>query len=151
MTVGKNALRQFFPITLHFASVGHKTTDYIHHENNFEKLLGDPEGDAGVYPIPAIESFDMYQAMRNTKAGWKIGAVGVPDRLLKDFAVLLAKPLTVIFNLSRKTRVFPERLRDTKVIPLYKRKGHREDAANYRPIALVDYLSKVFERLVRET
>jgi Reverse transcriptase (RNA-dependent DNA polymerase) len=33
-------------------------------------------------------------------------------------------------------------------IPLYRHKGDRKAVANYRPISLVDYLSKVFEKVV---
>lgn len=69
--------------------------------------------------------------------------------LLKITAVTISEPLARILNISLETGTFPRSLRDTRVIPLYKRKGDRNNAANYRPVCLIDYLSKVFERVIR--
>ena len=84
-----------------------------------------------------------------TRAGWKIEAAKISDALIRSHADRLAEPITRIFNLSLSTSRFPKALRDSRVIPLYKKKGDRNLASNYRPITLVDYSSKVFERLVR--
>ena len=45
-------------------------------------------------------------------------------------------------------RKFFSKLKTAKVISIYKNKGSEQDATNYRPIALLSNIDKVFEKLV---
>ena len=45
---------------------------------------------------------------------------GIPSRLLKDGADVLAYPLTVLFNLSVQQCKIPGEWKKAKVMPLYK-------------------------------
>ena len=56
-------------------------------------------------------------------------------------------PLVHIFNLSLRTGVFPEDLKKTKVIPVHK-SGDRKDVNHYRPIAILQTLSKILEKII---
>jgi len=96
-------------------------------------------------PVTAAE---VRCALESTKAGWSIGAAGIPSELIRVAASSLAYPLTCVFNMSLSTGVFPNRLKDASIIPLFKNKGDPRLPSNYRPISLVDYLSKVFEKLM---
>jgi hypothetical protein len=74
-----------------------------------------------------------------------------PDRLplqvLKDGAIILAKPLSVLFHKIYEKKEIPEQWKVSKVIPLHK-KGKKEDIENYRPIANLCSITKVFEKLI---
>ena len=59
-------------------------------------------------------------------------------------------PLCHIFNLSLKTGVFPQIWKTASVQPIFKNKGERTDPKNYRPIALLPSISKVFEHFVQK-
>ena len=55
--------------------------------------------------------------------------------------------LTIIVNQMLKTGTFPELLKNSKVIPLYK-KGDNLNLSNYKPIPLLPSISKIFERVI---
>ena len=59
----------------------------------------------------------------------------------------IAIPLAEIINCSFNTGIFPEALKIAKVIPIYK-KGERDNLTNYRPISILPYFSKIFEKIM---
>ena len=61
----------------------------------------------------------------------------------------ISQPLTYIANLMLTTGVFPTRLKTAIIKPIYK-KGDKAQIKNYRPIALLNNLSKIFERVLNE-
>ena len=75
------------------------------------------------------------------------GHDGISVKLLKFLAPALVRPLTLIINQSLITSIFPDKLKVTKVIPLYK-KYDKLIMDDYRPIYLLSYISKVFEKVV---
>lgn len=57
----------------------------------------------------------------------------------------IGTPFSHVINLMFSTGVFPQQLKKAKVIPVFK-KGNRECAANYRPISILPFFSKVVEK-----
>ena len=60
----------------------------------------------------------------------------------------LTKPIAYIFNLIVETEVFPDSLQIAIITPIFK-SGDSHLCKNYRPIALLSNLSKIFEKLVK--
>ena len=60
---------------------------------------------------------------------------------------IISSPLSQIINLSFSTGTFPEKLKTSKTIPIFK-KGSKLEAANYRPILLLSNLNKILEKLM---
>lgn len=71
----------------------------------------------------------------------------IPVSLVKGTLDLTATPLLNIINRSINEGVFPQGLKDSKVIPIYK-KGNPDDLQNYRPISILSSFSKIFERVM---
>ena len=69
------------------------------------------------------------------------------NKLLKSIKNEISKPLALIINQSLQTGIFPDLLKISKIKPVYK-KGDKCCFNNYRPIALLPTISKVFERVM---
>ena len=66
---------------------------------------------------------------------------------MKNFEELYITPLTYIINLSISQCHFPDELKLAKVIPIYK-SGDKQSIENYRPISVLSFFSKNFEKMV---
>ena len=78
------------------------------------------------------------------------GPDGIYPRFLSKTASALAHPLGNLFRLSLQVGEIPEDWKQAVVTPIYKRKGSKQTASNYRPVSLTCILCKVMETLVRE-
>ena len=80
----------------------------------------------------------------------KKGSLGeIPVSILKKITDLVSPILSKLFNQSVSSSSFPEILKIAKIVPIYK-SGSKTDKNNYRPIALLPTLSKVFEKLIHK-
>jgi len=61
----------------------------------------------------------------------------------------IAYPLAELINCSFNSGVFPEALKIAKVVPVFK-KGARDEVSNYRPISVLPYFCKFFEKAMYE-
>ena len=69
------------------------------------------------------------------------------DRLIRECADLICKPISEIFNQSIIQGVFADDWKCARVTPLFK-EGDRDDLNNYRPISVIPVVAKVFEKIV---
>ena len=87
--------------------------------------------------------------LKNIDTSKAAGIDNLLRRVLKDGAVILAKPLTKICNLSLKSIIFPDPCKLAKLKSIFG-KGSRMDPSNYRPILLLPLISKIFENIVHD-
>jgi len=69
--------------------------------------------------------------------------------VLKQTVHLISEPLAFCINKALKTGYFPDFLKISKVVPVFK-KGNKSLPQNYRPISIVPIFSKIFETVVYE-
>ena len=72
---------------------------------------------------------------------------GISNKILKVAKFKILKPITSLFNKSINTGIFPSLLKTAKIVPIFK-KGDNDNVNNYRPIALLPTLSKIWEKLI---
>ena len=72
----------------------------------------------------------------------------IPEIFLKKCMTNLCKPLHIIFNLSLQTGVFLDSWKSSFITPIHK-SGSKQSIENYRPIAKLQLIPKVFESLVK--
>jgi hypothetical protein len=107
-------------------------------------------------PPPLVNSFFfqplIHEDVRNAiKLLNKKNSVDINDisvNFLAEFEFELSFPLAHIFNLSVQNGVFPNGLKVSKVVPVYKKDGCINNLQNYRPIAMVNTFSKILEKIM---
>ena len=72
---------------------------------------------------------------------------GLPARLLKDSAVVIADCVAHLVNLFIKSGTVPIEWKQAKVVPLFKSRNE-DDLDNCRPISILPILSKILEKAV---
>lgn len=77
------------------------------------------------------------------------GPDGVSPQLLINCASSLAYPLYLLFNMSLSVGKFPSKWKQSYICPVYK-SGARNNVCNYRGIAILPTLGKIFESLVTD-
>ena len=76
-----------------------------------------------------------------------VGPDIIPINILKLSCSVLSKPLVKLINFSFSEGIFPDLLKFTSVIPVFK-KGDNLDYDNYRPISLLSNIGKLIEKTV---
>jgi hypothetical protein len=71
----------------------------------------------------------------------------IKPAILREITPFLAPILTHLFNKSIDEHEYPDSLKVTKVIELYKSK-EKTNPANYRPISLLPIIAKIFDTLI---
>ena len=59
-------------------------------------------------------------------------------------------PLTYVINMSLMEGIFPSELKLAKVVPIFK-SGESDKVPNYRPISVLSFFSKIFEKIMCNT
>ena len=75
------------------------------------------------------------------------GPDGISARLLREGAPAISKSLAKLFNFSLDSHRFPSQWKRANVVPIFK-KGCPSSCNSYRPISLLNIVSKVFEKVV---
>jgi hypothetical protein len=101
-----------------------------------------------------IESFqlaesDIEKAISKLKNNRSCGSDGILPTTIKVAPKFFAKILTPVFNLSLRSGIFPEILKETFIVPVFKT-GEKSKVENYRPISITSAISKIFEICVKE-
>lgn len=85
--------------------------------------------------------------LESTNASKAAGPDTSPARIVKDIAPVIAAPLTFLINASLLSGTFPTSEKTAKINPVFKN-GDRSNIDNYRPISVLNILSKTIERVV---
>ena len=111
----------------------HSYTEYL--ENN---------NPTSFYTTPTTEE-EIISVIKQMKPSNSKGWDGLCNDIIIKIGHLISKPLSHIINLSFYNGIVPWELKRAKVIPIYKQ-GDNTNINNYRPISILPFLSKVFEK-----
>ena len=145
----KNLLRTFLKNLIFFTCVGQSiSNNVVPTAKTPESYLNDFDphktkfslGNTGqIHVLDIIKSFE-------SKASPDID--GISLKLIKFVSHEICRPRAHMFNLSLDKGIFPEHLKSSRTVPLFKC-GDPKLCDNYRPISLVSTLSKILEKMVQ--
>lgn len=95
--------------------------------------------------IVSIE--DVKEALSSVDSSKGPGPDSLPPSFIKQFATSLAPPVSIIFNRSLDSGIFPTMWKVASIIPIHKA-GNVHDVENYRGISILSCLPKVLEKMV---
>ena len=93
-------------------------------------------------PVIENEIVDVYNCKNNISEDSDELSMSV----LKEVFTYIKVPFTFICNLSFMNGIFPEKMKTTKVIPLFK-SGNRKHFNNYKPVSILSQFSNILEKL----
>lgn len=96
---------------------------------------------------PVIHRCDILTAIAEVKCCFSPGPDNVPACILTKCSKSLVDVLCYLFNLSLQCGVFPKLWKSSFILPLFK-KGARHDVSNYRGIAKLSPIPKLFEAIL---
>ena len=105
-----------------------------------------PQNPKSMYFVP-ITKPEIEKLIRKLEPKKSSGHDGISNKLIQDLCDVISYPLTLIFNQSLQTGIFPSSMKWADITPLYKSKCKYEKT-NYRPISLLLTLSKLLEKAV---
>ena len=82
-------------------------------------------------------------SLKNSSVVWD----EIPTFVAKKYVYSYLKPLTYLINTSFTEGIFPVKLKLARVVPIFKA-GDPTQIANYRPISVLTFFSKVFEKIM---
>ena len=77
------------------------------------------------------------------------GPDNISNNLIKIIKQDIVPSLTIIINQSLETAIFPKSLKIAKAVPSFK-KDDPTTVNNYRPISLLNSISKIFEKVIHQ-
>lgn len=99
--------------------------------------------------VNQINIHDILNALNHLDIAKGSGPDGIPPTFLKTLATELSAPLFWLFNMSLESGVFPQVWKTSFLVPIFK-SGKKSDIRNYRGIALISCIPKLFEAIVNE-
>ena len=100
------------------------------------------------FNLPELSHIHVISAFGKLKDKSSSDFMNISSSFIKHVINEIAKPLGHIFNRSFITGIIPNKLKISKISPIYKRSGEISDMNNYRPISLISIFSKIMEKIV---
>ena len=130
----------------YFSNIGLDLAKRITTPNvSFENYLGNPLVQSlNVIPSTTNEIIEISVNLRNSHS---CGVDGIDPSIARSSIPQIAYLLSTIINCSLSSGVFPSQLKAAKIVPVYK-SNERNNISNYRPISILSYFSKFFEKVM---
>jgi hypothetical protein len=136
-----NAFNKFF------CGIGEKISNSVEQTStNFSSFLTESPNTIPL-ELGQISQAEFITIIENLESKASNDIDGLSNKTLKFLKYELATPLVHLFNLSLQTGNFPDKLKMSRTVPIFK-SGDPELCDNYRPISLLSTISKILDKAV---
>ena len=136
-------LQFLMPLTIIFFEIGPQLERSI---NTTVNSLTYVKSSSNSMFMPYVEDHEIIEIvfqLKESSPGWD----SIPASVAKATIPSYIKPLTSLINSSFENGLFPDDLKLTKVIPIFKN-GDKTDITNFSPISVLSFFSKIFEKTI---
>lgn len=130
----------------HFATAGFRATKGCSNDENAHKRYLKNRVVEGILFNPCSET-EIDKLVEQLPNKTSSGVDKISNVLLKRIRFSIRLPLMILVNQSLIQGIFPDELKIARVIALFKG-GDKVNCDNYRPISLLNVISKILERAV---
>jgi hypothetical protein len=127
----------------HYITIGHKTSKSIPPRAQVTHSKEDHPS----FTLRHTTTDELTKIMKTMNRNKASDIHKIKPTIIRDLTPFLAPILTELFNEAIDNHDYPDALKFTKVIELYKGKD-RTSAANYRPISLLPIIAKLLDTLL---
>lgn len=131
----------------HFATIGQRVSSSVpvfDQDGDFRQFLPeDCDVSAYLKSVTIDELFDVINNMKNGASGGDF----ISLKVLKSILPVISSHFLGLINNCLKAGIFPDCLKCANVIPIFKG-GDKNCFSDYRPISLLPFISRVFEKLI---
>lgn len=131
-------------LNIHFAKIGINDNTVIDYKEIDKNILHNQNKSIVLFPTTVEEVSRLISEMKNKNSE---GPDKIPMNIIKIINQTISPVLCYLINRSLEIGIYPNCLKTSKVIPLFK-SGDPKEAGNYRPISLLPALNKIFEKVL---
>ena len=130
----------------YFSNIGDQLAESIPHcDSSFNDYLATPNKHS--LDLHPTDPNEIILLAKSLKISHSCGNDDLDPHIIQASIINVANILSYIINVSLISGVFPDRLKTAKIVPIYK-SGCKSSICNYRPISLLPYFSKLFEKVI---
>ena len=130
----------------YFSNIGVELNKNIPYSNqNIYENITSNKSSIFIKPVSSIE---IENIVYNCDSKYSTDSHDFNFFLIRNIILSISNILSILFNKCIENGVYPDVLKTSKVIILYK-KGNKNDCSNYRPISLTSQFSKIFEKILK--
>ena len=126
-----------------FVSIGPKLANNIVSTVNPMSYVTPCNNSIVIPPVTLAEVRQTILSLKNASAGWDDFPAFVAKQSIESYI----EPLTCLINRSFTEGIFPTELKLARVVPIYK-SGDTAIFSNYRPISILSFFAKIYEKLL---
>lgn len=113
-----------------------------------ESILKENNMESGVsFKFEKIDETNILKVFKSIKMKNTADLDGFSIKIIKSIIGFIAPNLASVFNKCIDSGEFPDLLKHSKIVPIFKA-GSSKDPSNFRPISVLPALSKIFEKII---
>ena len=94
--------------------------------------------------------FEIVDTINRNISNKAVGPNSIPNMIIHMIKFIIAEPLAEILNRSFETGIYIDKLKISRIVPIFKEKGNNLLAENFRPISLLSNINKNFEKIMHK-